>query len=75
MSHAMAWHYIYHNVKLQGTVEKVHFNHKVGSKDTKLKPFNIDLCDLCEKPLCPLWLMDLDFSYNPPWGKMKGGIM
>jgi hypothetical protein len=32
-------------------VEKVLFNHKEhkeGTKVTKLKPYNIDLCDLCE---------------------------
>jgi hypothetical protein len=35
-------------------VEKDLFNHKghkEGSKDTKLKPYNIDLSDLCELPL------------------------
>jgi len=39
---------------LLGAAEKDPFNHKVhkeGSKGTKLKPYNIDLCDLCELPL------------------------
>jgi len=33
-------------------VEKILFNHKVhkeGSKGTKLKPYKIDLRDLCER--------------------------
>ena len=39
---------------LTGGVEKVHFNHKAHkevTKDTKIKPCNSDLCDLCVEPL------------------------
>jgi hypothetical protein len=41
-------------------VEKDLFNHKVhkgGSKGKKLKPYNIDLCDLCENAYAAVWLL------------------
>ena len=55
---------------VKGGVEKVLFNHKAhkeGTKGTKLKPCNSDLCDLCVEPLCPQWLMDFDL-FNRPVG-------
>jgi hypothetical protein len=53
-----------------GAVEKVLFNrkeHKVGAKDAKIRTYYSALCDLCEKPLRPLRLMDFDI-FNSPLG-------
>ena len=49
---------IYIHTHPHGAVEKVIFNHKVykvGTKGTKLKPYNIDLCDLCENATPAVW--------------------
>jgi hypothetical protein len=57
-------------VMLVGRLKKVEdvskdlFNrkeHKEGAKHTKLNQCISILCDLCENPLWPLWLMDFDF--------------
>jgi hypothetical protein len=45
-------------------VSKDSFNRKEreeGAKYTKLNQCISILCDLCENPLCPLWLMDFAF--------------
>jgi hypothetical protein len=55
---------------LYGAVEKVLFNrkeHKADAKYAKIRTYNSTLCDLCEKPLRPLRLMDFDI-FNSPKG-------
>jgi hypothetical protein len=53
-----------------GGVEKDHFNRrerKVDAKNAELKHCVYVLCDLSEKPLRPLRLMDFDFFNTPSY--------
>lgn len=57
-----------------GAVEKDFFNsreHKAVAKHAKLKQCSTILCDLSDKPLLTLRLMDFDFLENP---KMKAFV-